>query len=438
MKRKLLATVLILCLAMLSLGSIIAQAETKTLEPASVNIYQYKVEISDALQRAIKRYMEINPQVSINLETVGGGDDYTGTLKAKMQFAEQATIFNIGGPADVNDWSSKLEDLSDQPWVAYAVPGTLGGVTLDGKVYGMPVGIEGYGFVINKRIFEAAGIETDGLVGYDNIVKTFTDLQQKIEAGELKDQFPLLESVFEFPAKETWVAGRHTLNVAVNQEIHSLMEAFSAKSLEIRYANEYKLIVDMMADLTVHKENKGYLNAVDYDTQVGGGLAIERVAATQQGNWIFGDVKNIDPQVADALDILPIPLKGVVEDSIPVGVPKSWAVNKDAQENDKAAAKDFLNWLYQSDEGKKIVIDEFYFIPPFTNYEGLEPHDALSLAVMRYAQNGKITPWVFGGFPSGWDKNVVGTGVQKYLAGEIAWEDMIKESIAKFEEARAK
>ena len=428
MSKKLLALALTLCM-LLSLGSLSALAESKALAPAKVNIYQYKVEIADALQNAIKRYMELNPQVSINLETVGGGDDYTGTLKAKMQ---------SGGPADVNDWLSKLEDLSDQPWVPFAVPGTLGGVTLEGKVYGMPVGIEGYGFVINKRIFEAAGIATEGLMGYDNLLKAFGELQAKIEAGELKEKFPLLESVFEVPGKETWIQGRHTFDVVMNQEIPSLIDAFNAKTIEIKYAEQLKLLVDLMSDLTVHKNDKGFLNAVDYDTQVGGGLAIERVAAIQQGNWIYKDVNNIDPEVAAALDILPIPLKGVVEDSIPVGVPKSWAVNKDAPEADKAAAKDFLNWLYQSDEGKKIVIDQFYFIPPFVNYEGLEPHDALSLAVMRYAQSGKTTPWVFGGFPSGWDKNVVGGGIQKYFAGEATWEEVIAEAIKTFAEARAK
>ena len=263
MKRKLLSTMLILCLVLTSLGSIGALAENKELAPAKVNIYQYKVEIADALEKAIKRYMELNPQVSINLETVGGGDDYTGTLKAKMQSGEPATIFNIGGPADVNDWLSKLENLSDQPWVKEAVPGTLGGVTLDEKVYGMPVGIEGYGFVINKRIFEAAGIETDGLTGFDAIEKAFLDLQAKIDAGELKEQFPLLESVFEVPGKETWIQGRHTLNVAMNQEIPSLIAAFEAKTIELKHSAEYKLIIDLMSDLTVHKHNKSFLTAID-------------------------------------------------------------------------------------------------------------------------------------------------------------------------------
>ncbi len=46
-----------------------------------------------------------------------------------------------------------VEDLSDQEWLKNAVDGSLDDVTLDGKVYGIPVSVEGYGLVYNKEIF---------------------------------------------------------------------------------------------------------------------------------------------------------------------------------------------------------------------------------------------------------------------------------------------
>lgn len=73
-----------------------------------------------------------------------------------------------------------------------------------------------------------------------------------------------------------------------------------------------------------------------------------------------------------------------MEDSIPVGVPMYWVVNKDATDAQKAAAKDFLNWLYQSEEGKEIVVNEFNFIPAFTNYGDLQAKDGLSRSVQEY------------------------------------------------------
>ena len=61
-----------------------APANNEEAQPAAsgeklegtLNIFQFKVEINDALVAATKRYMELNPGVKVNLETVGGGDDY--------------------------------------------------------------------------------------------------------------------------------------------------------------------------------------------------------------------------------------------------------------------------------------------------------------------------------------------------------------------------
>ena len=51
-----------------------AQADDEALK-GTLNIFQFKVEINDALSAATKRDMELNPGVKVNLETVGGGDD---------------------------------------------------------------------------------------------------------------------------------------------------------------------------------------------------------------------------------------------------------------------------------------------------------------------------------------------------------------------------
>lgn len=72
---------------------------------------------------------------------------------------------------------------------------------------------------------------------------------------------------------------------------------------------------------------------------VGGGLAIGRVAAVQQGNWIYPEVKEVDQKLADRLGMIPIPLKGVSEGNIPVGVPMYWCVNSKSSDADKACAK---------------------------------------------------------------------------------------------------
>lgn len=403
---------------------------------AVVDIFQFKVEISEALQAAIDQYLEDHPGVKINLETVGGGDDYGASLRAKMQSGDAAEIYNIGGPQDTQDWLSKLEDLSDQPWVEYAVEGTLEGVTLDDKVYGMPYSIEGYGIIYNKAIFDAAGIDGEAINSFDSMASAFQTLKEQIDSGALSEQFPALKAVFELPAKEKWVTGLHTLNVALTNEFDGPMDAYQSETVEFVHSDALKALFDLQADYTENAASKSKLNAVDYATQVGGGLAIERVAAIQQGNWIYSEVLGVDETVAENLRMMPIPLKGVVEDSIPIGVPMYWCVNRESSDADKAAAKEFLNWLYQSDEGKQIVVEQFYFIPPFTNYEGIEPQDPLGQEVKRYADAGKTMPWVFMGFPTAWGENVFGVELQKYLAGEEDWNQVIENARAGWEESR--
>ncbi|MHB1391893.1 MAG: ABC transporter substrate-binding protein [Clostridia bacterium] len=413
-----------------------AQPAAQPEEKVELDIFQFKVEIATELDNAARAYEAEHPNVKINIQTVGGGEDYGAALRAKVQSGSEPDIYNIGGPQDVQDWMTKLEDLSDQPWVSNAVSGVLSGVTVENKTYGLPFNIEGYGFIYNKAIFEAAGIDGSKITDFASLEAAVKDLDAKIKSGALKDKFPMLEAAFEYAAKETWVTGLHTSNAVLNQEFGSSLDAFSAKTIEFKHGDALKAIVDLQANYSPFAKSKGKLNAVTYSREVDEGLATERVAIIQQGNWIFGGVSGIDEKVANNLDILPMPVLGVKEDSIPIGVPMYWSVNKNSKDADKAAAKDFLNWLYTSDKGKDFVVNKFFFIPPFKGYDGFEPKDALGKAVKRYADQGKTMTWVFMGYPTGWGMEVLGVELQKYFAGEIKWEDVLANSKAKWEENR--
>ncbi|GMQ55814.1 ABC transporter substrate-binding protein [Vallitalea sediminicola] len=412
------------------------QKDTKKASNVTIELFQFKLEIAKALDVAAAEYMKENPNVRINVQSIGEG--YSTQLKAKMQSGKEPTIFNVGGPSDVNDWLYKLEELTEQEWVQHAATGTLGDVTIDDKVYGLPYSVEGYGFVYNKAMFEAAGVDLTTIKDFATLETAVKTLDEKIKSGDLKEQFPDLEAVFELPAKETWLTGLHTTNIALSKEFGSALNAFNADTVEYKYSDQLKKIVDIQADYSSDADNKQKLCAVDNTTSVENGIAIGRVAMVQQGNWIYPSVSSIDQEIAEQLDILPIPLEGVIEDSIPIGVPMYWTVNVDATDEQKAAAKDFLNWLYQSERGKEIIVNEFFFIPPFTNYDGLEAKDSLSRAVQRYTNAGKTMPWVFMGYPSGWCMDIMGTSIQKYLAGVQEWDDAIDYCKQQWEELAKK
>ena len=429
----------LILMALLAGGMLFANGQQDAAgsgETIEVDIFQFKVEIVDELEMAAEMYEAEHPGVKINVETVGGGNSYDAALRVKFQGGNEPTIFNVKGPSVVEEWKHTLEDLSDQSWVDLALPGVLDGVNADDKIFGLPFNIEGYGFVYNKRIFEAAGIDAKSITSYDALERAMATLDRKIKGGELKEEFPLLEAVVSFPGKETWVYASHLSNIPLAGEFDHIMKAYEAKSIDFTYANEYKKLIDLQIQYSPFADNPALLNAVDYATQTEGGLAIERVAMIQQGNWVYNGVDKIDSEVAVNLDILPLPLIGVNEKSIPVGVPNNWCVNSGKSEAEKAVAKDFLNWLYTSDEGKHLIINEFYFIPPFRGYEGMEPVDSLGQAIKRYAEAGDITPWVKQAYPSGWYKEM-GVDMQAYIAGEMEWDAIIEKATQRWQDMRS-
>lgn len=401
---------------------------------AKIDIFQNKSEFATQLEAAAQTYMAEHPDVTINIETVQGSD-YNTSLKAKFLNDDQPEIFGCGIANILEDYKDYVDDLSDQPWAEHIRPEYRADVTFNGKVLGLPLSVEGYGLVYNKEIFEAAGIDASQLTTYEAIDKAFANLQEQIDSGKLKDRYPVLEAVEEYAAKETFIPGIHMSNVALQAELKSAQDAYNASEIEFTYADEFKALVELETKYTPAKDNLSRLNSVDYSSEIGGGLGIERVAVVQQGNWIAPEVQNVAPEIADKLDILPIPLKGVVEDSIATGVSFNWCVNKTSSDADRQAAKDFLNWLFQSEEGKKIVVEELGCIPAFDNYDGLEQNNALSQAVVRYIDAGKTMPWVFSGYPNGYEARAA-ADIQGYFAGDLTWEQCIEAMKADWKDLR--
>lgn len=418
MKKKLFALLTVLTsLFVISCGENKTSSEVATDEKVNIDIFQFKVEFKDQFTELAKEYMKSHENVNINVTTVGGGSDYGAALKAKFVSGDEPTIFNIGGPQDVKDWESKLENLKGSDVANLTIPKLLEGVTVDENIFGVPYNQEGYGLIYNKKIFEKAGIDASKIKTYDELLKAVQLLDSKKE--ELG-----LDAVFAFPAKETWVTGLHLSNVFITEEFSGdILKMFNAKNIEFKYKDQFKDLVDLQNNYSVQPTV-----SLDYSQQVEKLFSLGKVAMIQQGNWAFGSIEGVDSDLAKNIGMLPIPVKGVVEGKLAVGVPMYWAVNKNKSDKEKEAAKDFLNWMYSSEEGKKYVVNEFKFIPAYKGYENEKIVDPLSMEVYNYSKDGNTINWVFMGYPSSWGMNVLGAGIQKYVTGNATFDEIIKEA----------
>lgn len=414
-----------------------ADKESASGEKVTITIYQSKIEANEGYKKAIETYQSIHPEVTINLEAVTG-NDFSASLKAKMQ-SDPPTIFSVGGFQDLKDYSDILEDLSDQPVLEHALEGTTDMFTTeDGKVLAIPLYMEGYGFVVNRQMFEDAGVEFDSMMTYEGMKAGFDTLKAKIDAGEMQEKYPLLEAVMEYPTKELWIAGDHDVNVALTHDFATAKEAYDADTLPGTGFEDYKTMVDFQAGYTTNADNTANLNSVDYTTSLEGGLAIERVAAIKQGNWVAPAVETTDPEVLAKLDMLPYSVPGYSDGKYFVGVSGYWAICNKSSDAQKAAAKEFINWLYSDPAGQKIVVENCKFVPPYDHFGDLKASDPLSQRIMDANSAGNtMNGWVYSGAPNTWGQQAAGVMVQKYLAGQATWEEVTASSVEQWESMRA-
>jgi raffinose/stachyose/melibiose transport system substrate-binding protein len=374
----------------------------------TLDFFQFKVEIADQLQEMINEFEAEHPNIKIKLETVGGGADYGAALKAKFASGEQPDIFNNGGFKELELWKEHLADLSGEPWVEHLLDiGKVPMTAEDGKLYGMPVNLEGYGFIYNKDLFKKAGITEPP--------KTIDELKAAAKKLEDKDITP-----FSAGYGEWWVIGQHLLNIpfAQQEDPIAFIEGLNDGS-ETMVGNEkfkqFKEVIDTEIDFG----NDNPLTT-DYNTQVTL-FASGETAMLQQGNWTENMIYEINPDIN--MGFLPIPISNDAEaNRLPVGVPNNWVLNKNSEHLEEA--KLFLNWMVSSETGKRYLTEEFAFIPAFDNIEptGL---GSLGESILEYSKEEKTIPWTWFRWPDGANKEFAAS-IQEYAAGKIDYETLIQ------------
>lgn len=401
-------------------------------EKVTLDIFQFKVEIVDQLDALISDFEIEYPNINVVIDTAGGGQDYGALLKSRMNSGNQPAIFNTPGPTERDLWFDFLEPLTDQEWVANSFSGVLDLMTVNGEVYGQPYGLEGYGIIYNKVIFENAGIDPTTIDTLTELSDTFALLESK------KDELGI-DTVLSYSVGDSawWTAAYHTFNVPFAMQVDPLgyTKALTDGTDKMTGNDRMLGFLDLL-DLFFKYSYNDLIN-VSYDDQVAN-FALGKTACLHQGNWTIGMIQEID----DTIDMgfLPIPLSDATDwgnDSIPVGVPNYWVVNAKLDDNVKDAAKLFLNYIASSERGHKFLVDDAKFIPAFSNVT-LVPSDPLAASIQAYGQAGKTLPWVWHSFPSGFNEVDAKEAIQKYYLGEFTRDEFLTYLDQKWAEKTAK
>ncbi|MEH7096519.1 ABC transporter substrate-binding protein [Neobacillus vireti] len=395
------------------------EADTPTYK-ITLDIRNPKVEISKQFEHMAAVYEKENSNIKIKIHTVGGAADDLSDLKAEMSAGNGPDIFTNIGYQNAILWKNYLEDLSDQPWIKNAYPKALQPMEFDHKIYGMPLNLEGYGFIYNKDLFKKAGI--------DSVPRTFTELTAAAKQLQKAGITPFATGYYE-----EWKLGVHLLNIAFAQQEKPALfiKALNNGTEKITNNQKFKDTIDLL-DVTLKYGNANPLST-DYNMEVNL-FATGKAAMIQQGNWVQPMLDQMTPNMN--IGFLPLSINdGKKNDALVVSVPNFWVINKQTSPEKKREAKKFLNWMVSSKQGKRFMTDEFKFIPAFKNIKanhlGPLAHDTLA-----YYQAGKILDSNWPEFPVG-VREEFGLAMQLYVRKQLTREQLLEEFQKSWDKAKS-
>ncbi len=443
MKKRSMLRMLSVCIAaLLLMGGLSACGDKKT-DAVTVRYLNFKPEIADKYKDLAKTYEE-KTGVKVVVETAAN-NTYEQTLASKMATDEAPTLFQINGPRGYAAWKDYCADLKNTQLYQHLTDKGLA-ITDGDKVVGIPYVVEGYGIIYNKAITDRYFALADKATPYASMdeIDSYDELKALVEDMQKNASALGIEGVFastSMKSGEDWRWQTHLLNIPLYHEFKEgnldLTDKESTKKIAFRYAEQFRNIYDLYIENSLtDKKLLGSKTVADSMAE----FALERCAMVQNGNWAWGQIKDVTGNKVKEENIRFMPIytgvEGEEKHGLAVGTENYYAINSKASEEEQKAAADFMYWLYSSEEGKRYVTEELGFIAPFDTFTDKEvPADPLARQVVAWMnrQDTTVVPWNFTLFPSARFKEDFGSSLLKYAQGTKNWEDVVKDMVAGWE-----
>ena len=294
----------------------------------------------------------------------------------------------------------------------------MGGI-VDGKVYGMPLTVEGMCILYNKTAIE-------DLLGKEFVAEDYTTLD---EFSALLDELKAagMETPFVLNA-EDWSIGQKGYQFIYDyqdgteegamqflNDVHDGKTTFEDNDVFNKVYDAFDLFIE-------NNINKDDPLAADYDLNASY-VAEGDAAFWLNGTWAWPD---FEPYAVDGneYDVMPFPINDQEgsQGKIVAGATKFAVVDAvDSSEEQQEAAKMFLNWLVFTDEGQDTLINQCGMVTAFTNIS-LEPNNPFNVGLKRYIDNGMTIDGA-NYMPSD-HRSILAANMQAYLDGKMTRQEI--------------
>jgi len=431
----------------LSLALFGAGCNSKSTGLGTVRYLNFKPESAEVYEELAKIY-EKETGVKVIIETAAN-NQYESTLASKMSTDEAPTLFQINGPKGLAAWRDYCADLSNTELYKHLNDKSLA-ISSDGKVYGIPYVVEGYGIIYNAAITDKYfSLDTKGTdIKSMDEVNNFKTLKALVEDMQKNKEALGIEGVFastSLKAGEDWRWQTHLANVPIYYEFaeeETDLSSDETSEIDFDFSENFKNIFDLyLNNSVVDRKTVGTKTVSDSMAE----FALERCAMVQNGNWAWSQISSVSGNKVTAENIKYLPIYTGVENEesqgLCIGTENFYAINEMASEEDKKASADFIYWLYSSETGKDYVTNKLGFIAPFDTFSDEErPSDPLAQEIVRYMETDGVVsiPWNFTVFPSQTFKENFGASLLKYAQGSKTFDQVEDDMVSDWEkESRA-
>ncbi len=401
----------------------VEEETTEAAEPAGdgqVYYLNFKPEQADQWVDLAASYTD-ETGVPVTVVTAASGT-YEQTLKSEMAKSNAPTLFQVNGPVGLASWKDYCYDLKDSAVYKDLSSDDFALIDESGAVKGVAYVIETYGLIYNKKILNdyiamdgAVISSVDEINNFETLKAVAEDLQAK------KDDLGIMGAFTSagFDASSDWRFKTHLANLPLYYE-YQADGITSTDAVKGTYLDNYKQIFDLYINNSTCEPT---LLSGKTGEDASSEFALGEAVFYQNGTWAYNDIK--DNEVADEdLGMLPIYIgvEGEEKQGLCTGSENYWCVNSKASEEDIQATLDFLQWVVESETGRRGLAD-MGFVTPFTTFtEEYLPENPLVAAADEDVKKGNtVVTWNFTTMPSEEWKNQLGSALLEYAQGTGDW-----------------
>lgn len=329
-----------------------SSSSDKSSAKGSVYWLNFKPEADEALQDIAKTY-EKEKGVKVKVVTAASGN-YNSTLTSEMGKSAAPTLFVVGNQAAVKTWDDYCIDLKDTDVYKELSTDAFNLTDENGKVASIGYCYESYGIIVNKKLLKKAGYEVTDIKDFASLKSVAEDIHKRAD----KLGFDAFTSS-GMDDSSSWRFTGHLANMPLFYEGRDDGWKEAPSEIKGTYLENFKDVWDLYINNSKYDKKTLATGGYDAEAEFKKGEAV----FYQNGTWEYDALKKSISD--DDMQMIPIycGVEGEEKAGLCSGTENCWAVNAKASKADQKATLEFMKWLVTSEEGTKVMAEQFGAIP---------------------------------------------------------------------------